>query len=582
MPGDSTSVPKVWYWSPRKCSVRRFTTSAERLPVVLCWHMHQPSYFDPIAGSYVLPWTYLHAIKDYVDMAAHLEAHPAMRAVVNFSPTLLEQLDDYNQQLTRWRVRGEPIADPLLAALAEPRAVTDATERRRLIELCLRAHPNRVIARFPPYLRLYTLAQNCLQDSRTLAYLSDEFFADLLVWFHLAMLGETVRRGDARVQTLMAQEAAFNAAERTLLIEIMHQQIDGIIGRYRALADRGAVELAMNPYAHPILPLLLDLRSAREALPDLPLPTAECYPGGEQRAHWQIAQGLAVFERHFQRRPVGCWPAEGAISTATARLFGEHGFSWIASGHGVLAHSLPEAPDPHRPYQLEGSPAIVFRDDALSDRIGFEYASWHSDDAAADLVQHLLNIHGNTPNPSQKLVAIIMDGENAWEYYYENAYHFFGALYRRLADEPRLELTTFSDALPRFRPHRLERLVAGSWIYGTLSTWIGEPQKNAAWDLLVTAKQEFDAVIAAATLSVERVAAATQALGRCEASDWWWWFGRDTDPRIAHEFDMLFRAHLRTLYHLLDRPVPAAVDLSLVEQHDGGGTVGSMRRGTAP
>ena len=550
--------------------------------MVLCWHMHQPSYFDPVAGRYVLPWTYLHAIKDYVDMAAHLEAHPGVRAVVNFSPTLLEQLDDYNRQLMRWRMYRSPLADPLLAALAEPSAVTDPPERQRLIELCLRAHPNRVIARFPPYLRLYTLAQNCLQDARTLAYLSDEFFADLLVWFHLAMLGETVRRSDPRVQTLMAREAGFDAAARNCLIEVIHQQIDSICNRYLALAESGAVELAMNPYAHPILPLLLDLQSGREALPDLPLPSAAIYPGGEQRARWQIAHGLEVFEHYFHRRPAGCWPAEGAISTQAARLFGDYGFAWIASGRGVLAHSLPDAPDPHRPYQLDGSPPIIFRDDTLSDRIGFEYASWHGDDAAADLVRHLVNIQGASEHPSQKLVAIIMYGQNAWEYYYENAYHFFGALYRLLANESRLELTTFSDVLPRLQPHRLDRLVAGSWIYGTLSTWIGEPQKNAAWDLLVVAKRDFDTVLAAGTLTAARAEEAAEALGRCEASDWWWWFGRDTDPRIAKEFDALYRAQLRALYYLLDLPVPTAVNTSLVEQRDGGGTVGTMRRGAAP
>lgn len=544
--------------------------------------MHQPSYFDPIANSYVLPWTYLHAIKDYADMAAHLEAHPGVRAVVNFSPTLLEQIDDYDRQLTRWRARGAPITDPLLAALAEPKSVRDPEQRRRLIELCTRAHPNRVIARFPPYLRLYTLAQTCTQDPRTLAYLSDTFFDDLLIWFHLAMLGETVRRNDSRVLALMAHEADYSPVQRAQLLDVIHQQIGGIIARYRALADCGAIELAMNPYAHPILPLLLDLRSAREALPELELPVAATYPGGEQRARWQIEQGISVFERYFHRRPAGCWPAEGAISTAAVQLLGEYDFKWIASGRGVLSHSLPEAADPHRPYRLNGGPTIVFRDDALSDRIGFEYASWHGDDAAADLVQHLVNIHAAAPEPSQRMVAIIMDGENAWEYYYENAFHFFGALYRSLANDPRLELTTFSDLLPRLPPCPLDRLVAGSWIYGTLSTWIGDPQKNAAWDLLVAAKLDFDAIIASGKLAPDRLAQAEQALGRCEASDWWWWFGRETDPRIAQEFDALFRAHLRALYHALDTPVPDAVNVSLVTPGAGTGTVGAMRRGTAP
>ncbi|MCL4763535.1 MAG: hypothetical protein KJ018_17465, partial [Burkholderiales bacterium] len=83
--------------------------------VALVWHMHQPDYRDPRSGRVRLPWVLLHAIKDYADMAAHLEARPAMRAVVNFVPVLLDQLDDYAAQFATRTFR-----DPLLAVLARP------------------------------------------------------------------------------------------------------------------------------------------------------------------------------------------------------------------------------------------------------------------------------------------------------------------------------------------------------------------------------------------------------------------------------------------------------------------------------
>ena len=73
-----------------------------RVNFALCWHMHQPWYQRGLDGDYMLPWVYLHAIKDYSDMAAHLEAHPQMKVTVNFAPVLLEQLDDYAQQLHHW------------------------------------------------------------------------------------------------------------------------------------------------------------------------------------------------------------------------------------------------------------------------------------------------------------------------------------------------------------------------------------------------------------------------------------------------------------------------------------------------
>ena len=90
------------------------------MSVVLLWHMHQPEYRNLRTGAVHLPWTYLHAIKDYVDMAAHLEAMPKARAVVNFAPILLEQFEDYIGQITAYLKGDGTIRDPVLAGLAEP------------------------------------------------------------------------------------------------------------------------------------------------------------------------------------------------------------------------------------------------------------------------------------------------------------------------------------------------------------------------------------------------------------------------------------------------------------------------------
>ena len=38
----------------------------------------------------------------------------------------------------------------------------------------------------------------------------------------------------------------------------------------------------------------------------------------------------------------------------------------------------------------------------------------------------------------------------------------------------------------------LAALTAGSWVYGTLSTWIGERDKNRGWEILADAKRAFD------------------------------------------------------------------------------------------
>ncbi|MHB1239700.1 MAG: glycoside hydrolase [Gammaproteobacteria bacterium] len=564
-----------------------------RLKVVLCWHMHQPQYRDLIRDSYQLPWTYLHGIKDYVDMAAHLEAVPAARAVVNFAPVLLEQIEDYARQVRAHLENGAQIRDPLLAALAGPDGPSGSEARADLIAACLRANPNRLIGRFPAYQRLVELA-HCLGDiSAGVEYASDQYLADLLVWYHLAWTGETVRRQDTRIKRLENKATGYTLADRRQLLGVIGEQLSGLIGRYRVLAERGQVELAVSPYAHPILPLLLELGCAREALPDVPLPMLEGYPGGRDRARWHVRAAIECFERHFGMLPKGCWPSEGGVSQATLKLLEEHGFQWTASGQGVLANSCNRrsgaATDPegaytvHQPYRLkDGRIACFFRDDGLSDLIGFTYSDWHADDAVANLVHHLEAIAGASRERPNAVVSIVLDGENAWEYYPENGYHFLSALYRRLAEHPQLELTTFSAALGGSGPPaELPRLVAGSWVYGTFSTWIGDPDKNRGWDMLGAAKRTYDAAFASGQLSDEQCAKALEQLAICEGSDWFWWFGDYNPADTVRDFDSLYRRHLSALYRFLGKEPPSYLDQPFT--HGGGAprAGGTMRPGQA-
>ncbi len=545
--------------------------SERPLPVVLCWHMHQPCYADPVDGSYQLPWVYLHAIKDYVDMAAHLEQSPGARAVVNFAPTLLEQIEDYAEQVRAYLADGQPLRDPLLATLGPGVFPVNVEERAALIAALTRANRSRVIERFAPFRRLVDLAAPLREQPQEALYLSDQFLTDLAVWYHLGWIGETVRRADVRLRVLEDRASNFRREDCRLLLEVIGELLGGVLPRYRALAESGQVELSVTPYAHPILPLLLDLGAARESLPDAPLPAEAGYPGGEERARWHIERGLAVFERCFGRRPVGCWPAEGGVSDAGCALLGEAGFRWCATGEGVLRNSLRRAgekaddgakPWLHRAYRLEpGGPSCFFRDDGLSDLVGFTYSDWHADDAAANLVHHLEQIEKATRHVADRVVSIILDGENAWEYYPSNGAHFLGALYRSLAENPGIDLTTFERQLAAAPPRRaLPSLVAGSWVYGTFSTWIGEPDKNRGWSMLVEAKRAFDQAVAEGLLAGERLERAQAQLAICEGSDWFWWFGDYNPAASVADFERLYRRQLRALYAVIGRAAPEYLD----------------------
>lgn len=516
--------------------------------------MHQPVYRDPMTGESQAPWTYLHAIKDYTDMAAHLEAHPGVHAVVNFSATLLDQIEEYAAELDRLVHDGGLARDPLLAALYGAALPEHPTRRAELIRSCLHAHRQHMIDRHPHYRGLADMANWALSHPDAHGYLNDGFLSDLLVWYHLSWLGETVRRDDERVRRLIERERNYTLRDRHELIGILSELVSGLVPRYRSLAESGQVELSVTPYSHPILPLLLDFRTALQAHPECPLPASSGYPGGEARARWQLAEARACFERHFGHPPTGCWPAEGAISDGALRLIAEAGFRWAASGQGVLRNSLADTGTDsdvlHRPYQPAAcSLGCFFRDDDLSDAIGFEYKDWHGDDAVSNLVSRLEEI-ARQPGAG-RVVPIILDGENAWEHYPENAFHFISGMYRALTEHQTLRSVTFSMALGE-QPERLRqlpRVIAGSWVFGTFSTWIGDPDKNRAWDLLVEAKHTYDAHRAG--LPAEAAREADHQLALCEASDWFWWLGDHNPEPVVAQFERLFRLHLTALYRAL-------------------------------
>ena len=544
--------------------------AAAKLDIVFLWHMHQPDYrqHGPGGGEFHLPWTYLHAMKDYTDMAAHLERHPTIRCVVNFVPVLLDQLDDYVDQFAAGQFR-----DPLLRLLAKEDFSTLTTaERQMLLETCFRSNHVTMLAPFPGYDRLHKI-YNLLAGGGpdVLGYLSNDYFADLVTWYHLAWTGEAERRSNADLAQLMTKGDGYDSADRRKLIHIIGQMISGVIPRYKALAERGQIELSTTPQTHPLSPLLLDLRVAHESQPGAPLPASADgvgYPGGKTRVNAHINGAIASHTRRFGKPPTGMWPAEGAISTAFARHLADAGVRWIASGEGVLSASLHASqisePRPaFHPWQLTEAPGLklFFRDERLSDLIGFDYAKWHGRDAAAHLVGELEAIRNGLPADEHAVVGIILDGENAWEHYPYNAFYFFDDLYSILADHPQLRTTTYADVVAsEVEASTLPKLVAGSWVYGTLSTWIGEPHKNRAWDLLCAAKHCFDLVGNSGRLSAAELILATRQLAVCESSDWFWWFGDYNSSDAVASFDKLYRTNLKHLYRLLKLDAPAQLD----------------------
>ncbi|MDR2173417.1 MAG: hypothetical protein LBE32_04345 [Burkholderiales bacterium] len=544
------------------------------------WHMHQPDYRHPDSGEFLLPWVLLHATKDYTDMAAHLERHPGIRCTVNFVPVLLDQIEDYAAQFAsgQWR-------DPLLRIAAAPDSESpSATDRAWLLDVAFRCHAPTMLDPFAPYRRLRDLLDFIrAQDGHSLAYLSATYYTDLAIWCLLVWSGESLRRSGQVIPKLMAKGGNFSAVERQALLAELGEAVGGLIPRYRALAERGQIELSCTPANHPLAPLMLDFAVAREALPDCPLPTAPEYPGGRSRVAEHLANAQASHERRFGKPAAGLWPAEGALSAEFLTQIAEAGFQWTASSHGVLRHSAGNGARTTTPWlPPEGTPGdilLFFRDERLSDLIGFEYAQWHGRDAAQDFMTEIEAIHQREPG---SLIPVFLDGENAWEYYPYNAWYFFSDLYSSLEQTPGIRTVTLAEAAAQRRESspRLPQLTAGSWVYGTLSTWVGHPNKNHAWELLCELKQCADRALYSGRFDAAICAQVRHRLAVCESSDWFWWLGDDNPTESIASFDRLFRDNLRSLYHLLELPPPVALDHPLSRGGRAAESGGTMRRAT--
>ncbi len=309
--------------------------------------MHQPQYRDAFTGQYVLPWTYLHAIKDYTDMAAHLEANPAARAVVNFTPVLIEQLEEIAARVGEHLARGAPLPDPVLALLGPEPVPAEPAARLELLRACLRAQRKQMIERFGPTSSLPRSPRRSPPPSASpTPPTSSSTTSPSGITSH----------GSARpcaaptrfVSILTERGRDFSAAQRRELLALIGALVPQILPRYRKLCRAGAVRAVGDPLRAPDHPAAARFR--RRATP---CPPCRCRTrrvsrrrGARAVAH---AGAMRVFTRAFGTRPAGCWPSEGAISGAALELLDRAGFKWAATSANVLQGALTRAEPQVRP-----------------------------------------------------------------------------------------------------------------------------------------------------------------------------------------------------------------------------------------
>ena len=538
----------------------------ERLRVAFLWHFHQPCYKDLLTEEYVMPWVRLHALKDYYDMGAILASVDGAAATFNFVGSLLSQLDDYASGRAK---------DLFQDLTAKPADALDRDEQRFLLTNFFYIN-RKIIDGYPRFSELLARRETALSARSASRVFNKADFLDLQVLFNLSWCGNTLRRENEVVKALHAKGRGFTEDEKLALLGAQQAFMSRIVPLYSRLASAGSIELTTTPFYHPILPVLANVQNARECEPGVPLPAK--WVGVMEDAKRQAGDAAELFAARYGVPLRGMWPAEGSVSQDTCGIYTDLGVKWIATDEVVLSNSLSACgmqnlrenrSQLYSPHFVEANGkklTVFFRDHALSDAIGFVYAPWDVDDAVSDFIARLRGIRdvAGGRNDTQidripAIVSVILDGENAWQYYADNGEPFLRSLYTRLVKTDWVELVTFGDYVEQFGAgRRLCRLAAGSWIGGDFAVWIGHSEDNQAWDYVAAARE---ALVKNPPSEQKARELAWQSLFAAEGSDWNWWYGDDHACDNIEQFDRLFRKHIANVFALIGRDPP--FDLSV-------------------
>jgi len=534
--------------------------------VAFFWHQHQPYYPDDFTGENPMPWVRLHGVKDYWGMAVHLAEVPEMRCTINLVPSLLVQLLAYTDNKA---------SDRLLDASRMPAKDLSQTDAMYLLDHFFMANPDQMIRPWPRFWELYerrAATKNSAKEA--LRRFQERDLRDLQTLFNLAWIHPIAFERDQELKELRDKGRHYSEEDKARVLDKQFELLREIIPLHRKLVEAGQLELTTTPFYHPILPLLLDKKLAREAMPNGKLPR---YTGGyPEDAELHVRRAVEQHTKLFGTPPVGMWPSEGSVCQAMIPLLAKHGIRWIATDEGILNQStqgfvsrdhhghLRNPSHLYRPYRVsegEHDLSIVFRDHALSDMVGFHYQRSHGGDATHDLVRHLHNIRAAIPDHEPALVSIILDGENCWEHYMDGGVPFLRTLYHECVRDPKIRPVKLGEYVASHPPtDTLPHLFAGSWIHHNFAIWIGHDEDNTAWDALHKTREHLKSRESRKLTDPAVIAKAWEEIYIAEGSDWFWWYGDDHSSAQDALFDSLFRKHLQNVYLILGEQPPA--DLS--------------------
>lgn len=540
----------------------------KKLSIAFYWHMHQPVYQLNPESDYLMPWVRLHGVKDYLDMLLIMDDFKDLKLNFNLVPSLLDALINYGEKGYHDIHSRLSITD-----------VADLTEddKEFILNNFFDANYSSMIYHHEPYNKLYQ--KRFSSENVGVEKFSDQEYSDIMAWFNLAWFDPMYKNMFPELKRLLRKAENYTLEDRIEIIELHRKIIRMIIPTYKEFWEKGKIEITTSPYFHPILPILMDIKSAQKNLTTVDNSLADLNMAEDAKI--QIEMALARIEELFGKRPKGVWPSEHCVSSDILELFKGLGIEWTLSDEGILTNSIDfefvrdfkgYLEDPYflmksYKYKTKNSNIqMIFRDSVLPNLISFEYANHDPKIAAADLYDRIKVIQNklqSSPDDNH-LLTIALDGENCWENYFDDGSTFLKEVYSMIESDESLETVLISDYLAKEKHHKeLKKIYSGSWINRNFQLWVGEPVKNLAWSYLKQVKEDYDN-FKEQNPNHKGIELAHKEIMVAEGSDWFWWYGEPNDSGQDHIFDYLFREHLKNTYRFLGLKNPKYLDTPLI------------------
>ena len=537
-------------------------SKTKKLSIAFLWHMHQPVYQLTANSDYLMPWVRLHAVKDYLDMAAWVEKFDNLKLNFNFVPILLDAIIDYAE-------KGAHDLHSRMLIIPE-NELTDK-DKTYILTNFFDANYQTMILPNEEFHRLYKIAQT--DETNDISIFTNQEYADLTALFNLAWIDPSYIASDKRLKELVKKGKNYTTEDRIQILEIQREILRKIIPTLKKLVEARKIEITTSPYYHPILPILLDYKNIKKNNEDDDIPELET----DLDAKEQTQRALDRVEEIFGVRPRGIWPSEQCISAKTLDMLSSLGVEWTISDEGILSNSIDfefehdfkaYIQEPYHllktyKYKAKASDIkMIFRESTIPKLISFEYASHNPIATANDLYDRIKIMQSKIlSSPDEEhLLTIAMDGENCWENYMEDGASFLKTLYTLISEDDSLETVLISDYLDKAKEDKpLNKIASGSWINRNFKLWIDEPVKDLAWSYLTRARCDLSD-FAKREPDNPNLELARRELFICEGSDWFWWYGEPNDSGWDNIFDFIFRTHLKNIYRYLELQPPSYLD----------------------